>query len=115
MSVLSIIIYLLMNTFFSKIKNVELPIIYIANTLGAFGKYVYGIVILIAIFTTAVSAGYGFLTNITKSKKIYLRLATVICLISIVIGQLSFSNLINILYPVFGYLGIIQIIFILIS
>lgn len=104
-----------MNTFSTKIKNIELPIVYIANTLGTFGKYVYGIVILIAIFTTAVSAGYGFLINVSKSKKTYLKLATIICLTSILISQLSFSNLVNILYPIFGYLGIIQIIFLLIA
>lgn len=115
MSVLSISIYLLMNTFSSEIKNIELPIVYIANTLGNFGKYIYGIVILIAIFTTAVSAGYGFLVNTTKSRKTYLKLAGIICLMAIFVGQISFSNLISILYPIFGYLGIIQIIFLLMA
>lgn len=115
MSILSVSIYLLMNTFSSEIKNIELPIVYIANTLGIFGKYIYGAVILIAIFTTAVSAGYGFLVNITKSRKTYLKLAGIICLVSIIVGQISFSNLISILYPIFGYLGIIQIIFLLMA
>ena len=45
MSVLLVSIYLLMNTFSKEIKNVELPIVYIANTLGSLGKYIYGIVI----------------------------------------------------------------------
>ena len=104
-----------MNTFSDEIRNVELPIVYIANTLGVLGKYIYGIVILIAIFTTAVSTGYGFLMNVTKSRKKYLKLAGVMCLAAIFIGQLCFSSLINILYPMFGYLGIIQIIFLLIA
>ena len=104
-----------MNTFSDEIRNVELPIVYIANTLGVLGKYIYGIVILIAIFTTAVSTGYGFLMNVTKSRKKYLKLAGIICLAAIFIGQLGFSSLINILYPMFGYLGIIQIIFLLIA
>ncbi len=104
-----------MNLFSNQIQNIELPIIYIANTLGIWGKYVYGIVVLIAIFTTAVSSGYGFLINITKTRKKYLIIAGIICAVSIFVGQIGFSNLINVLYPIFGYLGIIQIIFLLIA
>lgn len=114
MITLSIIIYLLMNVFSNQIQNVELPIIYVASTLGTLGKYIYGIVVLIAIFTTAISTGYGFLTNITKTKRKYLIISGIICVLSIFIGQIGFANLINILYPFFGYLGIMQIIFLLI-
>lgn len=115
MIILSSIIYFLMNSYFSEIKDIEIPIIYIANTLGTCGKYVYGILVLIAIFTTAISSGYGFLSNITKNRRTYLIIACIICVISILVGQLGFSKLISILYPVFGYLGIIQIIFLLIA
>lgn len=112
---LSVIIFLLMNTFLKEINNIEIPLVYIANTLGKGIKYIYGIVILIAIFTTAIGSGYGFLNNITKDKRKYKILAGIICLSSIIIGQISFSSLINSLYPVFGYLGIIQIIFLIIN
>lgn len=115
MITLSIIIYILMNLFSDQIQNVELPIIYIATTLGTWGKYIYGMVVLIAIFTTAISTGYGFLSNITKTRNKYLIFACVICIVSIFIGQFGFSDLINILYPVFGYLGIMQIIFLIIA
>lgn len=102
-----------MNVFSNEIHNIELPIIYIANTLGSWGKYIYGIVVLIAIFTTAISSGYGFLTNITKTRRKYLIISGIICISSIFVGQIGFSNLVNILYPIFGYLGIMQIIFLL--
>ncbi len=114
MLILSIIIFLLLNSFIQEIQTVEIPIVYIANTLGDIFKYIYGIVILIAIFTTAISSGYSFLNNVTKNKKIYTVLSLVICAFSIIMGQLGFSNLIELLYTVFGYLGIVQIIFLLI-
>ena len=114
MLILSTIIFLLMNTFISEIYKVEIPIVYIANTLGKRFKYIYGLVILMAIFTTAICAGYGFLSNVTKTKKSYLILMSFICVVSIFIGQIGFSNLINLLYPIFGYLGILQLIFIII-
>ena len=113
MITLSLIIFLLMNTFMNEIKTVEIPIIYIANTLGRVVKYIYGIVILMAIFTTAICTSYGFLSNVTKSRKTYILCSIVICFIAIIIGQISFSNLINLLYPIFGYLGIIQLVFII--
>ena len=114
MLALSVIIFLLMNTFIKEIQQIEIPIVYIASTLGKSFKYIYGIVILIAIFTTAIGSGYGFLSNVTKKRKTYMLCAGVMCIGAIFIGQISFSNLINILYPVFGYLGIVQIIFLII-
>lgn len=113
MLTLSIIIFLLLNLFIQEIQKIEIPIIYIANTLGYSFKYIYGIVILIAVFTTAISSGYGFLSNITKNKKIYMICSFSVCAFSILMGQLGFSNLINLLYPIFGYLGVLQIIFLL--
>ncbi len=115
MIVLSVCIFLLMNTFIKEIREVEIPIVYIANSLGNKIKYVYGVVILIAIFTTAICAGYGFLSNITKNRKKYILCLGIICIISILIGQMRFSNLINLLYPIFGYLGIVQLIFLIIK
>ncbi len=115
MLILSIFIFLLMNTFISEILGIEIPIVYIANKLGTAAKYVYGIVILIAIFTTAVCTGYGFLSNVTKNRKSYIFSAGIICVLSILIGQIGFSNLISLLYPIFGYLGILQLIFLIIN
>lgn len=110
MLILSIIIFLLMNTFIKEIKGVEIPIVYIANGLGVVAKYIYGLVILIAIFTTAIGSGYGFLSNVTNSRKKYMLYTLIMCTFSILIGQLGFSYLISLLYPIFGYLGIVQII-----
>lgn len=115
MLILSIIIFLLMNTFINEIFKIEIPLVYIASSLGKKFKYIYGIVILIAIFTTAIGSGYGFLTNVTKNRKSYILCTATICLISILAGQIGFSSLINLLYPIFGYLGIIQIIFLIIT
>lgn len=113
MIILSTIIYLLIQTFIKEVSGIEIPIVYIAGLLGNIYKYLYGFVILVAIFTSAISAGYSFLVNCSKSKKGYTYLAIIICIASVLVSKLSFSGLINLLYPIFGYLGIIQIIFIL--
>ena len=110
---LSIIIFLLINSFINEAHRIEIPIVYIAGLMGNFFKYIYGFVILSSIFTTAVGSGYGFLTNITTDKYIHLRCAALICIFSILVAQIKFSNLINVLYPVFGLLGLTQIFFLI--
>lgn len=97
----------------NEINFIEIPLLYVTDTYGECYKYIYSFVLIIAIVTSAISAGYGFLENETKSKKNYKRLAFFICIISILVSNLGFSNLVNILYPLFGILGLIQIFFIL--
>ena len=69
----------------------------------------YGFVILSSIFTTSISLGGSFLQNIASNKKSYTQIAIIMCITSLLISKIGFSNLVNILYPIFGYLGLIQI------
>lgn len=109
---LAIVIYLLMFNA-NDIHNIEMPVVYIASKFGNTFKYIYGIVIIFAIYSTMTSAGYGFLQNCTKNKKSYKRLALFICISSIAISCFSFSGLVNLTYPVFGLLGLMQFAYIL--
>lgn len=84
--------------------------------VGLFGvkyKYLYGIIILGAIITTAISDAFGFLNNVAKDRKKYKNINLIICIISVFVSLFGFSNLINNIYPIFGILGIIQLILIL--
>ena len=108
--ILSIVIYLIMFNV-ENIRNIEIPMVYIASKFGNLFKYGYGIVIIFAISSTMISAGFGFLQNCTKSKKAYKALAIVMCISSIFICNFSFANLVNVTYPVFGLLGIVQFIY----
>lgn len=113
--IIAIIIFLLLNYYFTDIQNLELPTIYISSKLGNTYKYICGFAILIAIFTTAISSGYGFLCNLNlKSKKTYMLASGSICLVAIALSDIGFSTLLNLLYPILGGLGLIQIILILV-
>ena len=109
MILLSLIIYIVLNLNIAEITNIEIPIVYIANKFGTIYKYLYGLVILIAIFTTAVSQGYSFLNNISKNKKQYFVYSILICALSITFSNVGFGNLLDVLYPLLGYLGLVQI------
>lgn len=93
------------------IKRIEMPISYVISTQLPKLKVLYGIVILTSILTTAISLIAGLMQNVKEknNKKIWLYL---ICISSIFISQIGFSALINFLYPIFGYIGIIQILLI---
>ena len=62
-----------------------------------------------SIFTTTISLGVSFLQNTSKDKKSYTQIALIMCITSVIISKIGFSNLVNILYPILGYLGILQI------
>ena len=75
-------------------------------------RFVYAFIILASIFTTAISIGMGLLQNISKNKKSYTQFVLFMCITSLLISNIGFSKLVNFIYPLFGYIGIIQIILI---
>lgn len=111
--VLSLFIYIILLKSNIDIIEFDLPIIYIVKQYGSVFKYLYGVVIVISIFTSIISAGYSFLKNSIKNKKRYSKLLKVMCISSIFITNIGFSNLVKTLYPIFGILGIVQIYYIL--
>lgn len=101
----SIIFFLLPNL--DNIDKIEIPTLYIMSNFNIIYKYIFGIVILISIFTSCISCGNAFLENFNNNN--YKKIAIIICSVALVISELSFSNLVNVLYPFFGVLGLLQI------
>lgn len=110
---LSGIVFILLSGINTDIEKIELPTVYVARMHGTVYKYLYGMIIVGAIATTAISSAYAFLNNIAKNKRTYKVWNYIICFIAIFMGKFGFSNLINNLYPIFGILGLVQLIFIL--
>lgn len=111
--ILAIIIYLLLVNINIDFRIIEMPAVYAISNIGIGLKRIYGIVILLSIFTTAISIGMSFLDNIVKNKKSFPQIAAIMCITSILISNIGFSNLVNLLFPIFGYLGLVQIYYIL--
>ena len=107
---LSTILFLLLSQINKDIQNIEMPIAYVVSECLPKLKKIYGAVILISIFTTALSLGISFLKNIAKNQKSYTQIAIIMCITSVILSQFGFSNLINLLYPIFGVLGLVQIV-----
>lgn len=106
---LSTIIFILLVKVDVDITKLEMPVVYVVSNMSKTLKIGYGLIILGAIFTTAISLGTSFLQDTSKNKKSYTQIAIIMCITSVAISKIGFSNLINLLYPIFGYLGLIQI------
>lgn len=113
--VLSTILYGILLKQDVNLQNIELPLIYAVWKLGSIYAYIYGIAIVLAIFTSAISAGYGFLQNCSTTKKGYKILSLFICISAIFVSGIGFSKLVDLLYPVFGVIGLLQVIIILLK
>ncbi len=107
--ILSVLIFMLLVKVDVDIKKLEMPVVYVASHMSKMFGLLYGFVILTSIFTTTISLGNGFLQNTSKNEKSYTQIALIMCITSVIISKIGFSNLISSLYPIFGYLGIIQI------
>lgn len=108
--VLSLIVFFILAKVDVNIQNLEMPAVYVASKISTVFEYIYGFIILSSILTTSISLGTSLLENIAHTKKKYKQYAILICISSVLVSNIGFSNLVNLLYPIFGYIGLIQII-----
>ncbi len=106
-SIVGILIYNILDIYYPSILAFELPNVKLASLLGKWQEIFYCLVIVTAIITTAVSCGYAFLE---MRKEHYDLKAILICVFAVLLSKIGFSEMVNTLFPIFGYLGIFQII-----
>lgn len=109
----SIFIVLLLSMF--DVRNVEIPIIYIANFIGNDIVVLGIILILLAIFTSVICVGYSFLNNVSKTPKKYKRNLLIMCGVSFVLVEFSFASTMQVVYTFLGIIGILQILAIILA
>lgn len=116
----SIIIFILSMSIFAilsqsnfNVSNLEMPVVFIVGRYGIFYKYIYCLVVGIAIFTTAISVGYGYLQNYENNKEKYNKKIILLIICSIIAIPIGFSKLIELLYPIFGGIGLVQSLYVI--
>lgn len=101
--------------YYSKINMLEIPMLGILVDYPAVLKYLYMIVLLVAMYTTAIANGYGVIENVVSC--INVKRSYVIITMSILGfwgAQVGFSNIVANVFPVFGYIGLFEIIMIMV-
>ncbi|MDO5389195.1 MAG: hypothetical protein Q4F63_08170 [Clostridia bacterium] len=103
--ILSVMIIIPLYTHYSLISSSTLPLM--ALLTGKI-KYLYELLLMLAIFSTAVSSAYSFLNSLKKQSTLSSVLFVNIC--AIIMSLLGFSNIVNKVYFIFGIAGIILLI-----
>lgn len=111
--VLSFSIYNILLQGNSEIYALDMPIIGVVKSFGKFYKIMYVFIIIISILTSAISAGFGFLNNCSKNEKDFKRNLVLISVLAIVLSQVGFSTLVELLYPVLGVFGSFEILIVI--
>lgn len=100
--------------YYEEIINLDIPMLRISNYIGKTYGIIYGIILWISMFTTALANGYGFVNKYSKNRNPIL-VSVILCISAIPLAKLGFSNLVGIIYPVFGLIGFIMMLLFLIK
>lgn len=106
---LAISIFFMLTKVNVDISKLEMPVIYVIKHFYSTFIHIYTFIILASIYTTAISIGMSFLENICLNNRLYPQIVLIMCITGFLFSGFGFSNLIATLYPMFGYLGLAQI------
>lgn len=101
------LIWTCQSLYFPILENSEIPLLHLAALIGRSEKLLYTAVLFMAITTTAVSEGFGILSQIPfSSRKERVIGVLLFCLAAYPFSLIGFSSLIKYIYGLFGILGI---------
>jgi len=114
----SAMIYLAISANLSNIIDLEVPMIYIAGNISHTMQIIFAVILVAEIYTTAVGSLYGFTARLIDTEKSprTVRITVITTTIAAFFASLiGFSNLVQYLYPLVGYAGILLLISLLFS
>lgn len=91
------------------VYTLEIPSLFVAASISPVFGNIFSVLLMLGIYTTAVPMLYTVCNKISSDSKskAYKIAAVVTAIVSIFGGQLSFSTMISIIYPISGYAGIV--------
>ncbi|MGL5347117.1 MAG: YkvI family membrane protein [Peptostreptococcaceae bacterium] len=101
--------------YYNKINTLEIPMLGILMNYPHLLKKVYMIVLLAAMYTTAIANGYGVVENLAESYRIKKRTIIIgVSILGFLGAQMGFSNIVSKVFPIFGYIGLFEILLIMV-
>lgn len=114
--VMAIVINFAIYLFYPSVLTRELPVMGMVDSYNVFLGGIYTIILLLAMFISAITAGFGFVERISNKVKVSKKIIIlVICALSIPLSSIGFSGLISTIYPIFGYMGMFMVFVVLIQ
>ena len=116
LSLLAVIIYALTSIFYSAVLECEIPILQVIEKLNLSVGSLYSFILLTAMFSSAASVGFCFLNKVSRglTRKFSLY-AIILCSLAIPLSQIGFANLVKCIYPIFGYIGLFQLLLVILA
>lgn len=90
-----------------KIRFSDMPVLSLVLDYGAV-KYIYILILFLAIFTTALANGFSLIRNFDSKKGGRLFIKIFIAVWGLAAAQIGFSSFIDKVYPVFGIIGLLE-------
>ncbi|MGN9166075.1 YkvI family membrane protein [Tissierellaceae bacterium HCP3S3_D8] len=97
---------------YDEVSSLDLPMLSICGHIGENYRKIYAVILWIAMFTTALANGFGFINKNFQNKNKTL-VSSLFCISAIPLAKMGFSNLVGIIYPIFGVIGFLMVIYIL--
>lgn len=85
----------------------QVPMVFLAARFDSFFGYAFGLILILEIYTTAVSILYGFAARVAYGSKRRILWAGLASLFAIFAAQYGFSRIIAMVYPLMGIVGLI--------
>lgn len=92
MIIMSLMLYVLLMRANVELASLEMPIVYVIRTFFKSFKTIYAFIILMSIFTTAISIGIGLLQNISNDRRRYTQSVIFMCITSLIVSNFGFSK-----------------------
>lgn len=94
--------------FYPEVLSYQVPVLFIARNAGYILQSLLSLLIWMAILTTAIADAHGFASRLAPGGGRGYRLAGMgAALLAIPLAGLDFNRLVQLLYPLFGYAGLI--------
>ncbi|TGE36545.1 hypothetical protein E4K67_19055 [Desulfosporosinus fructosivorans] len=88
--------------------GLEIPMVAVAGKLGDWPAFFYVVVLWLAMITAAIGNGFSLLSRVVDTGKLNYRNAILpLLLLLIPISGVKFSKIVQLVYPLFGYLGLV--------
>jgi len=88
--------------------GLEIPMVAVAGKLGDWPAFFYVIVLWLAMITAAIGNGFSLVSRVVDTGKLSYRKVTLLLLLLLLpAAGVRFSEIVQIVYPLFGYLGLV--------
>ncbi|ODA41517.1 hypothetical protein [Desulfosporosinus sp. BG] len=93
---------------FPEVIGLEIPMVAVAGKLGDWPAFFYVVVLWLTMITAAIGNGFSLVSRVVQTNKLSYGNATLLILLLLLpIAGVRFSQIVQFVYPLFGYLGLV--------